>query len=75
MTILNKEIDKKVFNSNFEKEEETELMSHPGFYKTCEIETILFSPSLGRRRHSFSGIKKKKEETDFQYFYISEDDN
>ena len=53
-------------------------MSHPGLYKTNEIETSDFSSrfqTLGGRRHSFSGFKKINEETDYQYYFLLDDEN
>ena len=65
-------------NSNSEKLEEKELMSHPGLYKTNEIETSVFSSrfqALGGRRHSFSGLRKVSEEVEYQYYFLSDEEN
>lgn len=65
-------------NSYSDKLEEKELMSQPGLYKTNEIETSVFSSrfqALGGRRHSFSGFKKMNEETDYQYYFLSDEEN
>ena len=65
-------------NSYSDKLEEKELMSHPGLYKTNEIETSVFSSRikvLGERRHSFSGFKKMNQEIDYQYYILSDEED
>lgn len=53
--------------------EEKELMNHPGFYKDDSLEDYDVMENIGKRKKSFSQIKKNNEEEDLQYSKL--DDN